>query len=167
MSNTFNVSYNAGGTVDKVKNIVGVENIDNLDEVQVVNEVKMIGKIQGFAAMTQPYNVMEMLSIPAGVEVVEKEILLPDQEVEVLAITVTCSGYGEDDKYNLWFNDQLWFKDWYCSEVKDGLFLGTSTYVYSAPAKSKIRIAFKNASMTSKRVWVGVRMLVATSPKDI
>lgn len=167
MSNTFTVSYNAGGTVDKVKNVIGVENVDNLDEVQLVHEVAHVGSIQGFATMTQPYNTMEMIGIPAGVEVIEREILLPNQEVEILALTVTCSGYGEEDKYDLWFNDNLWFKDWYCSEVKDGLFLGTSTYVYAAPAKSKIRIVFNNSSMTSKKVWIGVRMLVTTSPKDV
>lgn len=159
MSN-FNVSYNAGGTVDKIKQINELQKVNNVNEVKVVGEIKHLGGIQGFATKTQPYSTMIKIDAPASIELISEEIQLPEKEVEVLAITVTCSGYGEDDYYDLWFNDNLWFDKWYCSEVKDGLFLGSSTYVYLAPANSKIRINFHNTSRTSKKVWVGVRMLV-------
>ena len=157
MSNSFNISYNAGGTVDKVKNIKEVEHLNSVDVVQKVAE---IGGIQGFATKNRPYNSMVKIDVPAGLSIVEEEIDLPDKDVEILALTLTCSGYGEDDHYDLWFNDQLWFDKWYCSEVKEGLFLGTSTYVYVAPPKSKIRLRFYNTSQSSKKVWLGIRMLV-------
>lgn len=160
MSNSFTVAYNAGGTVDKVKNIKQMDNVDNINLVQKVDEIGMLGGIKGFASKTQPYNTMIKIDVPAGVPVIEEEIELPQTDVEILAMSVTCSGYGEDDHYDLWFNEQLWFDKWYCSEVKEGLFMGTSTYVYAAPANSRVRIRFYNTSSTSKKLWVGVRMLV-------
>lgn len=205
---TFQVNYNAGGTVDEVKKIKVLEQTDNVSNVEVVEEVKNlkdvevvqkvegvdnvdkvgevgdvdnvqnvqdvqnvslvaeVGKVNGFATLTQPYSTMEQFEVPALYKDpstnkdFEFEIFLPDENVEILSISVTCSGYGENDHYDLFFNDKQWFKDWYCSEVKEGLFLGTSTYVYAAPPNSKIKLIFKNDSGTSKKVWLGVRMLV-------
>lgn len=163
MSGNFSVSYNAGGTVDKLKK---VENIEHLSNVNVVQEIKSIGSIVGFAKKTQPYNTMFMINVPAGVNEVTREFILPNEEVEILALSVTCSGYGEDDNFDLYFNGELWFENWYCSEVKDGLFLGSSTYVYQAPPNSIIKLKFKNESETSKKVWVGVRMLKSPPPLE-
>lgn len=217
---TFQVNYNAGGTVDEVKKVKLLEQVDNITNVEVVEEVKNlknvevveevgnlknvetvqdvnnvqnvevvqqvdtvgdvqnvqevnnvstvgeVGKIKGLATLTQPYNMMEMFEIPAsykdpltGLDY-EFDITLPNEDVEIVAISMTCSGYGENDHYDLFFNDKQWFKDWYCSEIKEGLFIGTSTYVYAAPPSSKIKLIFKNDSGTSKKLWLGVRMLV-------
>lgn len=145
MSGGFTTNYNAGGVIDKVKNIGSVGDI---------------GKIKNFPQKSQPYNTMECYEVPAVKDEWEFEMFLPEEEVEILAITVTCSGYGENDNYDLFFNDTKWFDHWYCSEVKEGLFLGTSTFVYAAPANSKIRFRFRNSSGTSKKLWLGVRMLV-------
>lgn len=145
----FMTNYNAGGVIDEVKKIASV------------NE---IGKIKNFPQKTLPFNTMKCFDIPALKSIFEYEIELPDEEVEILAFTVTCSGYGEDDNYDLFFNDYKMFETWYCSEVKEGLFLGTSTFVYEAPASSKIRLAFRNSSGTAKKVWLGVRMLVDPKP---
>lgn len=199
---TFQVNYNAGGTVDEVKKVKLLEQVDNITNVEVVEEVKNlknvevveevgnlknveavqdvnnvqevnnvstvgeVGKIKGLATLTQPYNMMEMFEIPAsykdpltGLDY-EFDITLPNEDIEIVAISMTCSGYGENDHYDLFFNDKQWFKDWYCSEIKEGLFIGTSTYVYAAPPSSKIKLIFKNDSGTSKKLWLGVRMLV-------
>lgn len=192
----FNVSYAAGGTIDKVKkiqeletvaevevvesvskveavkNIENLESVDKVDQVEnvtnvetletvkVIEELKTIGSIKGFASKTQPYNYMRMIGIPALRGTIEEEIVLPPCEVEILGISVTCSGYGENDHYDLMFNEQQWFNNWYLGEVKDGLFLGSSTYVYAAPASSRVVLKFHNDSGTSKKVWFGIRMLV-------
>ena len=84
----------------------------------------------------------------------------PDKDAELLALVVTCSGYGEEDYYNLYVNDELWFETWYPTEVKEGLYIGTSTYVYKLEPKTKFKLEFNNVSGTSKNVWLGVRMLV-------
>lgn len=174
---TFQVNYNAGGVIDEVKKLKLVENVDqvaaveevnrvnivegvnNVQQVGDVNMVSEVGKIQGFASKTQPYNTMMMYDIPALQQEFNFTLNLPPVEVEILAISLTCSGYGEEDHYDLFFNGERWFKDWYCAEVKEGLFLGTTTYVYAAPANSQIELVFKNDSGTSKKVWLGVRML--------
>lgn len=178
---TFQVNYNAGGVIDEVKklklieeidnlgtvqevvkvNLVeGVDNVDNVNQVGDVNYVTEVGKINGFATKTQPYNRMMMADIPALKQDFTFTFDLPNIDVEIIAISLTCSGYGEEDHYDLFFNGQQWFEDWYCSEVKEGLFLGSSTYVYSAPANSQIELVFKNDSGTSKKLWLGIRMLV-------
>jgi hypothetical protein len=148
--------------VDEVALVDEVKKVDMVDEVKTVDDVKMVdevGHIRGFATKTKPFNTMEMYEIPALAGTYDFDFILPGVDIEILAITLTCSGYGEDDHYDLFFNGDQWFKDWYCSEVKEGLFLGTSTYIYAAPPASHIHLKFKNDSGTSKKVWLGVRML--------
>ena len=141
----FVVNYQVGGEVDRVK---------------------YVKEIKNFAQLSQPYNRMEMISIPAGPLgegddgcIWNLEYESPDCETELLSIVVTCSGYGEEDYYNLYVNGELWFDNWYPTEVKEGLYIGTSTYVYKLPPKSKFKCEFHNVSLTRKVVWMGIRML--------
>lgn len=146
----FNIAYSAGGDLDKIGKIEKIEEIKN------------------FANFSVPYNKMIFEDIPAiasassevGVAplpyVIEYET--PDEEVEFLSFTVTATGYAIDDYYDMFVNDVQWFDTWYLSEVKEGLFLGTSTYVAKLPPKSRIKIMFYNTG-TSKRLYIGFRML--------
>lgn len=124
------------------------------------DKVKYVQEIKNFAQLSQPYNKMIGKSIPAlsGTYILEYES--PDKDAELLSLVVTCSGYGEEDFYNLYVNDELWFETWYPTEVKEGLYIGTSTYVYKLNHKTKFRLEFNNVSGTSKKVWLGIRMLV-------
>ena len=135
----FVVNYNVGGELDKVK---------------------YIEEIKNFAQLSQPYNKMVAMSIPAISGMYELEYESPDRDVELIALVVTCSGYGEEDYYNLYVNNELWFETWYPTEVKEGLYIGTSTYVYKLEPKTKFKLEFNNVSGTSKKVWLGIRMLV-------
>ena len=125
-----------------------------------VDKVKYIQKIKNFAQLAQPYNKMEVMEIPAIKGTYTLEYTSPDVPAELLALVVTCSGYGEDDYYNLYVNDILWFDTWYPTEVKEGLYIGTSTYVYELDNSTTFRLEFHNESGTSKKIWLGVRMLV-------
>lgn len=141
----FQTNYNVGGVVDIVKRI------PRIDE---------IGRISAFPEFKQPYNEMIMQEIPAIAGAYEMTFNMPNVEVEILCVTLTCSGYGKGDYFNMWCNGVQWFKNWYTNEVKEGLFLGTSTFAYRAPANTVMTIEFNNVSATSKTVWVGFRMLV-------
>ncbi|MCR3758664.1 hypothetical protein KYB31_06600 [Clostridium felsineum] len=141
----FEVNYNAGGTID---------------EVSSIKKIDEIGRIVGFPQFTQPYNTMVKLDIPAISGDYVAEYDTPNYQVEIMSITVTCSGYGELDNYDIDVNGQKWFDKWYCSEVKEGLFIGTSTFVYSTPPNSKMILTFHNDSGSSKTLWFGIRMLV-------
>lgn len=143
----FHVNYSAGGSLDEVKKI------DN------ITKVEEIGKIVNFPQFTQPFNEMERMRVPAMQGAYTLEYTLPDEPVEILALTVTCSGYGEEDYYNLFCNQDQWFKDWYFSEVKEGLFLGTSTFVYRAAPNTKFKLELHNVSGTGKTLWFGIRTL--------
>lgn len=125
-----------------------------------IDKVKYIEEIKNFAQLSQPYNKMVAMTVPAimGKYILEYES--PDQETELLSLVVTCSGYGEEDYYNLYVNDEIWFETWYPTEVKEGLYIGTSTYVYKLENKTKFRLEFNNVSGTSKKVWLGIRMLL-------
>ena len=125
-----------------------------------IDKIKQIEDLKHFAKLSQPYNKMIAITVPAmeGKYVLEYES--PDQQAELLSIVVTCSGYGEEDYYNLYVNDEIWFETWYPTEVKEGLYIGTSTYVYELENKTKFKLEFNNVSGTSKKVWLGVRMLL-------
>ena len=160
----FQVSYIAGGELDKVKKINSVEFIEDgrLDEVDLLHDVEKVAyleKIKNFAQLAQPYNKMVMMNVPAIDGVYDLDYTSPDENVELISIVVTCSGYGENDYYNLYVDDELWFDTWFPTEVKEGLYIGTSTYVYELPASSKIKLKFVNISGTAKKVWLGIRML--------
>ena len=137
----FHVAYVAGGELDKVRKVDYVQEIKN------------------FAQLAQPYNKMTMINVPAIAGTYDLDYESPDEEMELLSIVVTCTGYGENDYYNLWVNDELWFDTWFPTEVKEGLYIGTSTYVYKLPPKSKFKMRFVNISGTSKKVWLGIRLL--------
>lgn len=137
----FHVVYVAGGELDKVK------------------KVNYVDRIRNFAYLSQPFNEMEQMNIGSQDGLYKLEYESPDEEVELLSFVVTCSGYGEKDYYYLFVNNELWFNRWFPTEVKEGLYVGTSTYVYKLPPKSKIILWFVNASGTAKKVWLGVRML--------
>ena len=78
-----------------------------------VDKVQYLEKIKNFAQLSQPYNKMTMMNIPAIDGVYEMEYISPDEEMELVSIVVTCSGYGENDYYNLYVNDELWFDTWF------------------------------------------------------
>lgn len=152
-------------TVNLVKNVENVdlvkliEKINNIDTVNTVEEVKNIAQLRNFPKFTQPYNTMVKLDVPAIQGEYTAEYIVPDFPIELMALTVTCSGYGELDNYDVLYDDKEFFKNWYCSEVKEGLYIGTSNMVYALPANSKITLKFHNDSGTSKFVWFGIRML--------
>lgn len=128
-----------------------------------VDKVKYVDRIKNFAQLSKPYNKMVAMTIPALNDVYYLEYESPDEDAELIAIVVTCSGYGEEDFYNLYVNDEIWFETWYPTEVKEGLYIGTSTYVYVLEPKTKFKLEFNNVSGTSKKVWMGIRMLVETN----
>ena len=78
----FHVVYVAGGELDKVR------------RVEYVNEIK------NFAQLSQPYNKMKMINIPAIAGVYDLDYISPDEDLELLSFVVTCTGYGENDYYN-------------------------------------------------------------------
>lgn len=125
-----------------------------------IDKVKYVEEIKNFAQLSQPYNKMVGMSIPAISGRYDLEYESPEIDAELLSLVVTCSGYGEEDFYNLYVNDELWFETWYPTEVKEGLYIGTSTYVYKLEPKTKFKLEFNNVSGTSKKVWLGIRMLV-------
>jgi hypothetical protein len=153
-----------GGVIDEVKLVDSVTTVSEvstiksgtLDEVKVIDTVN---HIRGMAEFTQPFNEMVKLDIPAMTGMYSATYTTPNEPVEIVCLTVTCSGYGEADYYNLYCNSNLWFKNWYCSEVREGLYLGSNTTVYRAAPNSELKLEFNNDSGTSKVLWFGIRML--------
>lgn len=142
----FQVVYVGGGELDKVR------------------RVNYVDRIRNFAYLNQPYNKMNIINIPAIAGVYKLEYISPDEDMELLSLVVTCSGYGEDDYYYLYVNDELWFDTWFPTEVKEGLYIGTSTYVYPLHRRSRFTLFYVNTSGTSKKVWLGVRCLKKRGP---
>lgn len=138
----------------------------DLSNVGTVQKIEEIGRISAFPEFRQPYNEMVMLEIPGFKGSFNIEYVTPDKEMEILAVTVSSTGYGEGDKFDLKCNETIWFKNWYLNEVKEGLYLGTSTFACRVPPLTRFNVDFVNASGTRKTVWVGFRMLTA-SPEQL
>lgn len=133
-------------------------------ELTKVKKVNYVDRIRNFAYLNQPYNKMTMINIPAIEGIYDLKYESPDEDTELLAIVVTCSGYGENDYYNLWVNGELWFDTWFPTEVKEGLYIGTATYVYPCDPKTPFLLRFVNVSGTAKKIWLGVRFLKNRTP---
>lgn len=133
-------------------------------DLNTVRKVKYVDRIRNFAYLSQPYNKMRMLNIPAIEGVYDLDYITPDEDMELHSIVVTCSGYGENDYYNLWVNNELWFDTWFPTEVKEGLYVGTNSYVYVLPPSTPIKLKFVNKSGTAKKLWLGIRMLRNPGP---
>jgi len=144
----FNVTYSAGGS---------------LDEVSII---KFIEGINGFAVFLQPYNTMECRDIPAVAGPYEVLVQMPDMPAELLGFCISCTGYGETDNYDLWINDKQLFHHWYMQEVKEGLFIGSSTYVYRMMPETVIKVVFNNESGRRKKLYVGVRALIPSAEQQ-
>lgn len=143
----FETNYNVGGVVDRVKRI------------DVIGKLEEIGHIKGFPSLTQPFNKMVSLEIPPMEGDFQLDFTTPDEDVEIMAITVSCTGYSDKDRYDLMCGEDYWYENWYVSEMNEALFLGTSTYVYAAPPKTTFTMLYHNDSGCSKVVRVGYRML--------
>lgn len=141
----FQVVYVAGGELDKVK---------------------YVDRIRNFAYLSRPYNKMLAMNVPAIKGVYEIDYVTPEEDVELLSFVVTCSGYGENDYYNIYVNGQKWWDTWFPTEVKEGLYIGTSTYVCQLPPGSGIKVQFINITGTAKKVWFGIRMFRQDSDED-
>ena len=161
----FQVVYVADGELTKVKKVNRVEYLAD-GELSLVKQVDYIDRIRNFAYLSQPYNKMRMMNVPAIEGVYTLNYTSPNYDTEILSIVVTCSGYGEDDYFNLWVNGELWFDTWFPTEVKEGLYIGTSTYVYKCGPNTPFVLKFVNKSGTSKKVWVGFRFLKEKSEAD-
>lgn len=156
----FQVVYNVGGDLDNVRRVKKV------DAVDTVNVVKELQKIKNFPQFSRSYNTMGVLDVPAHKGSLDKPYLThsiryesPPQDIELISLVVTCSGYNEDDWYDVFVNGEIWWKHWYPSEVKEGLYVGQATLVYELPPSSEILLEWHNVSNVSKRVWFGIRML--------
>ena len=145
----FNVSYSAGGS---------------LDEISVI---KYIEGINGFPVFLQPYNIMECQEIPALAGAYEVLVQMPDMPAELLGFSISATGYGEMDNYDLFINEKQLFHHWYLQEVKEGLFIGSSTFVYRMLPGAVIRVLFNNESGRRKKLYIGVRALIPSAEQQI
>lgn len=148
---SFVVNYPVGGVVDTVKKVEEIGRLETIGYIEGIN---------GFAQNTQPYNTMKMINVRVDEPIVYTSIVLPDQEAELIAFSVTCSGYGEDDRYDIYVNDQIIFDNWYCAEVREGIFLGSSSWVFRVPPRTEVKMVFHNSSKTPKKLWFGVRSII-------
>lgn len=143
----FSVDYTAGGSLDEIKKINNIKNITQVD------------KVVGLPIYRRPYNTMMKLDIPA-IKRDYESIYTVETDCEMIAISLNCSGYGESDNYDIYADDKILFKKWYCAEVQEGLYLGTTISSYHLNKDAKLKLVFHNESSTAKTVWLGIRMLV-------
>lgn len=131
-------NYNVGGVIDEVKNI----------------------KIPGLiASMRNPFAKGFKLDVPAipGVYTIE---YLATEDIEIVNVGIACSGYSDEDFWELIIGDKKLYETIYTKELPETINMGGSFIsVYLVEANTLIKLGFHNVSGTSKTVWVNMRFL--------
>lgn len=135
---SFVVGYTAGGVVDRVRRVDGINS-----PVQVILPPHL------FATYPRPYVKGFRLEMPAVPGVYSVEFTVP-QEMELLSIEVGCTGYSDLDHWSFYINDRVICDTIYCKEVAQVKTLGAIRLA----AGDRLRLEFSNDSGTSKVAWL-------------
>jgi len=148
---SFTVSYQVGGRVDKVKQVA---------QVSVVEEVKRINFPEHlFPTKHRPFTKGFRMSIPAMTGTYET-VYTPEEDMELVDIGIACSGYADNDYWELLVGDYKVVETMYTKELPEHINMGTTLYVvHAVPAGTPMRLQFHNDSGTSKTVWFNLRFL--------
>lgn len=141
----FNTTYSAGGQLDKVT---------------VIEEVKKVNlPAHLFPTKTRPFTKGFRIEVPTLLGPYTKEFT-PDVDMELLDVSLACSGYGDDDYWELEIGEEKIIETMYTKELPQHINTGTNMYtVEHIPAGTTIKLSFYNTSQTSKTVWFDLRFL--------
>lgn len=132
----------------------------NLDKVKVIDEVKKINLPDHlFPSKTRPFTKGFRMEVPPTVGPFTTEYI-PDVDMELLDIALACSGYGDNDYWELEIGGEKIIETMYTKELPQHVNTGTQMYtVEKVPAGTTIKLSFYNDSRTTKTVWFDFRFL--------
>lgn len=135
----FNVTYPAGGVIDEVKKINFPPHL--------------------FPSLAKPFTKGFKLEIPA-ITGVYTLTYTAAQPIELIDIGLACSGYADDDYWEMTVGTEKIVETMYTKELPQHVNMGTTLYVVQRIATgTEIKMEFHNDSGTSKNVWFDLRFL--------
>jgi len=135
-------TYPIGGVLDRVKSLPPLE----------------VWKMPGQPTKTEPFAKGFRIEVPPATGTFIQEYTLPE-EMELVSISVGCSGYADQDYWELDRDGRVIFETMYTKEVPESHAMGAGAGVMLLPAGTKLTVRFVNGSGTSKIVWVNLRFL--------
>lgn len=133
----FNISYPAGGTIDKVREL----------------------PYPHFSKFTIPYIKGRRIDVTDTPDVFSDTYSLPF-DAEFLSIAFAASEYCVGDYWELTIGDVKICETIYTKELPESVSMGNSFgIVYFVPAHTPIRFDFYNVSGTAKQVWYNIKFL--------
>lgn len=135
----FSPTYPVGGVIDEVKKINFPPHL--------------------FPQKTKPFTKGFKIDIPAMAGVFEQKYI-PAVDVELVDVGLACSGYGEDDYWEMAVGTEKTIETMYTKELPQNINMGTTLYtVIKILAGTEIKLQFHNNSGSSKTVWFDLRFL--------
>ncbi len=150
----FSVNYNVGGKVDEVDVVNEVKNLKGgkLDQVVYIDEIGKI-HIPGFPTLGVPFTKGLKINIPATMTTHTIEYV-PTVDMELSGVIIACSGYADDDYWELIINGVTYYETIYTKELPE---MSPQSGVIPVAANTAIAISFHNDSGTSKTVWFNLK----------
>ena len=141
-------TYNVGGVMDDVK------------RVRVVDEVKKINfPPHLFPELSRPFTKGFRMEVPPLRGLYQKTYTVP-QDMELIDVGLACSGYGDEDFWELQVGPNKIIETMYTKELPQHINMGATLYVVEKiPAGTDITLYFRNNSSSSKTVWFDLRFL--------
>lgn len=144
----FSPTYSVGGVIDEVKHVTTV------DEIKKINFPSNV-----FPSLSKSFTKGFRTEIPAAAGIYIVPYTAP-VDMELLDVALACSGYGDDDYWELDVGTEKVIETMYTKELPQHINMGTSLYVIEKiPAGTEIKLSFCNNSATSKTVWFDLRLL--------
>ncbi|MEK3920166.1 MULTISPECIES: hypothetical protein [unclassified Paenibacillus] len=133
----FNVSYIAGGVIDKVREL----------------------PYPHFSKKTIPFIRGQMLDIPAS-KTTKSDTFTLAYDTEFLSIAFAASHYCVGDYWELMIGTEKVCRTIYTKELPESVSMGNSFgIVYPIPAGTPITFDFYNAVAEAKSVWYNIKFL--------
>ena len=127
----FEVNYNVGGVIDLIKKV----------------------RLPGFPTLPNPFTKGLKLSIPALVDIYTISYT-PDVDMELAGVMLACSGYSDEDYWELEIDGVKYYETIYTKELPE---MSVMQGIISVTAGTPITLSFYNDSGTGKIVWFNLK----------
>lgn len=137
----FSPTYSVGGVIDEIKKI----------------NFNFPGHL--FPELTSPFTKGFRMEVPAMTGTFTSIYTAP-VDLELIDVGLACSGYGDEDYWELEVGTNKIIETMYTKELPQHINMGTTLYVIEKiPAGTDITLSFVNNSETSKTIWFDLRFL--------
>jgi hypothetical protein len=135
----FSPTYPVGGVIDEVKKVNFPPHL--------------------FPTKSRPWTKGFRMEIPPTTGMFEL-VYVPTVDLELIDVGLACSGYGDEDYWELQVGTEKIIETMYTKELPQHINMGTTLYtIERIPAGTPLKMQFHNSSASTKTVWFDFRFL--------